>query len=169
MKFAFALLLLAAPVLAQTPTANPLAACGQSPVNFKVHLKDGQNPPQLEPGKALVYFIHDAGTRYGVGFGAYPTTKFAMDGKWVGADHGNSWFAVPVDPGVHHACATLQSSFFGGTELAHFMAVAGHSYYYRTRFVLSGSTELLELERIDSDQGRYLAMSYPMSVATPKK
>ena len=169
MKIALVFLVLAAPALAQTPAPSPLLACGHEAVSYKVQLKDGQNPPQPEPGKALVVFIHDAGPRNGIGFGAYPTTRFAVDGKWMGADHGNSWFAVPVDPGEHRVCATLQSSFFGGTELAHFTAEAGHSYYYRTRFVLSGSTELLELDRIDSDQGAYLVASYPMSKATARK
>ncbi len=171
LKIVAAFLLAAAPALAQSPVSNPLAACGQSPVSYNVKFQDpGQShPPILLPGKAVVFFIHDAGARNGVGFGAYPTTRFAMDGRWMGADHGNSWFAVPADPGVHHICVNLQSSFFGGVELAHFTAEAGKSYYFRTRFVLSGSVEMLEITRIDSDEGRYLVQAYPMSVSTPQK
>jgi hypothetical protein len=53
--------------------------------------------------------------------------------------------------------------------MAHLEAEAGKVYYYRTRLVLSRSVELLELEPIDSDQGKYLIASFPLSVSTPKK
>lgn len=67
-------------------------------------------------------------------------------------------------------CATLQSSLVEDrVELAHFLAEAGKVYYYRTRLVLSGSVELLELESIDSDQGQYLLGSYPLSISKLKK
>jgi hypothetical protein len=93
-----------------------------------------------------------------------------MDGAWVGANHGDSWFAVSVAPGEHHLCATLQSSFVNQRmELAHLQAEAGKVYYYRTRLVMSGTVELLDFDPIDSDQGRYLIASLPLSVSHPKK
>jgi len=118
----------------------------------------------------MLYFIHDAGIPFeNVTFG-YPTTKYALDGSWVGAGHGDSWFAVPVAPGDHHICSTLQSSFVENrVELAHFTAEPGGAYYFRTRLVMSQSVELLELDRIDSDQGQYLVSAFPMSSSTPKK
>jgi hypothetical protein len=61
-------------------------------------------------------------------------------------------------------CApTLQTSlvYDKRTELAHFRAEAGKVYYYRTRLVMSRAVELLELDPIDSDQGRYLVASLP--------
>jgi hypothetical protein len=100
----------------------------------------------------------------------YPTTKYGVDGNWVGADHGDSWFAVAVTPGEHHVCTVLQSSFVGQrVELAQFTAEAGKSYYFRTQFVTSGTVELLEIERIDSDEAGYLFSEYPMATATAKK
>ncbi len=96
--------------------------------------------------------------------------KLAMDGAWVGANHGNSYFSVSVEPGEHHVCVTLQSSFVAQrVELAHFTAEAGKTYYYRSELVTSRSVELLELDPIDSDQGKYLIDSFPLSVSTPKK
>lgn len=93
-----------------------------------------------------------------------------MNGAWVGANHGNSYFSVSVDPGEHHVCATLQSSVVDQrVELAHFTAEAGKIYYYRTRLVLSRNIELLELDPIDSDQAKYLISSYPLSISRPKK
>ena len=49
--------------------------------------------------------------------------KLAVDGAWVGANHGNSYFSVSVEPGEHHVCVTLQSSLVAQrVELAHFTA-----------------------------------------------
>jgi hypothetical protein len=155
----------------QSGTSPWPAACGPAQASFKVKLDDSQHtllPP--ENGKARIYFIHEAGlpfTRLSLG---YPTSKFAVDGTWIGADHGDSYFSASVDPGQHHMCATLQSSLVDDrVELTHFVAEAGKSYYYRTRLVLSGSVELLELQAIDSDQGEYLVRQYPLSIFKPKK
>jgi len=52
----------------------------------------------------------------------------AMDGAWVRANHGNSYFALSVEPGEHHVCVTLQSSLVAQrVELAHFTAEAEKS------------------------------------------
>ncbi len=124
----------------------------------------------LEEGKAQLYFIHDSGLFVTNALRAYPTTKYGIDGSWVGAAHGDSWFVVSVTPGEHHLCTTLQSSFAQQRlALAHFTAEAGKSYYFRTQLVLSGTVELLELEPLDSDQGAYLVSVYPMATATAKK
>jgi hypothetical protein len=159
MKIPVVIFFLATAAVAQTPTA----ACGPGDVQFKVTLDDKPHAPTLPArAKALAYFIHDAGST-GLSF-AYPTTKLAIDGAWVGAGHGDSWFAVSVDPGEHHLCATLQSSIVEDrVELAHFTAEAGKVYYFRTRLVMSQQVELLELERIDDDQGNYLVKTFPMS------
>ncbi len=115
----------------------------------------------------MVYFIHDDGS--GVGGGS-PTSRDAIDGSWVGANQGESWFAVAVTPGEHHVCAAIQS--FGIDQLAeltHFSAEAGKSYFFRTRLFSSRSADLLELEQIDSDEAGYLISLYPMAIATAKK
>ncbi|MGA8271839.1 MAG: hypothetical protein WB919_09805 [Candidatus Sulfotelmatobacter sp.] len=151
-----------------SPPAPSTAACGKGNISFKVKLDGSAHVmAQPDPGKALLYFFHDAGTGQTLG---YPTVKLAMDGAWVGANHGNSYFPVSVDPGEHHVCVTLQSSLVGQrVELAHFTAEAEKVYFYRTRLVMSRSVELLEIEPIDSDQGKYLIASFPLSSSTPKK
>jgi hypothetical protein len=168
MKIALIALLFAASAFAQNAPVSPAASCGPGNVNFKVKLDSTiHTPVEPQPGKALVYFIHDAGTSAIV---AYPTTKLAMDGAWVGANHSNSYFFVSVEPGEHHVCASLQSSFVEDrAEFAHFQAEAGKVYYYRTRLVMSRQVELLELDPIDSDQGKYLIGIYPLSISIPKK
>jgi|SRR5271165_110273 len=161
-------LLFAAPAFAQAPPVPLTAACGPGIVSFAVKLDDSQHtlvPP--EPGKARVYFLHDAGSGHTF---AYPTVKVAMDGTWAGANHGNSYFSFSVEPGEHHVCVTLQSSLVDyRVELAHFTAEADKVYYYRTRLILSRSVELLELNVLDSDQGKYLVESFPLSISSPKK
>lgn len=141
-------------------------ACGLDNVSYRVRLNNASSaaiPP--EPGKARVYFIHDGGENSL----AYPTTRVALDGNWVGANHGRSYFTVDVNPGEHHACAMVQSSLVGpNLELAHFTTDASKTYYYRTRLVLSGQVQLLELEPLDSDQGKYLAATLPLSESKPK-
>jgi hypothetical protein len=168
MKIAIIALLFAASALAQDPSTLATAACGQTNAAFKVKLDDTEHTVALpEAGKALIYFIHDAGTS---AVFAYPTTKLGVDGAWVGANHSNSYFAVSVEPGEHHVCARLQSSLVDDrSEFVHFTAQAGKTYFYRTRLVMSRTVELLELEQIDSDQGRYLISVYPLSVWKAKK
>jgi len=175
MKIALIVFVFAASVLAQQKVRlgqeqfKLPPACGPERTTFKVKLDD-RSSSLLQPdaGKALVYFIHEAGTLSGTPL-AYPTTRLAMDGNWIGANHGDSWFALPVEPGEHHVCVALQSSLVDQrVELAHFNAEPGQIYYYRTRLVLSGEVELLELGPIDSDQGKYFVGMFPMSLAKPK-
>jgi hypothetical protein len=168
MKVFALVMLFAASAFAQSTSDASTAACGPENVSFKVKLDE--SPHALTPpdqGKARVYFFHDAGTGSTIG---YPTVKLAMDGAWVGANHGNSYFSLSVEPGEHHVCVTLQSSLVAQrVELGHFAAEAGKVYFYRTRLVMSRAVELLELEPIDGDQGKYLVASLPLSVSSPKK
>lgn len=160
-------ILLTAPALAQIAPAPLTAACGPKNVSFKVSLNESQHDLATpDPGKALVYFIHDAGTNWTV---RYPTVKVAVDGTWVGANHGNSYFSASVDPGEHHLCVALQSSAAWGLELAHFTAAADTVYYYRTRLFYAGGLSMLELAPIDTDQVKYLVALFPMATASPKK
>ncbi len=101
----------------------------------------------------------------------YPTTKYALDGSWVGAGHGDSWFAVAVAPGEHHVCATLQSSFVDQrVELAHFSVDAGKSYFYPHPVgSVKGTVEYFSWMPIDSDEGEYAFSMYPMATAHAKK
>jgi hypothetical protein len=168
MKVALVAVLLAASAFAQTPSTAPTPACGPANASFKVKLDESHHMLEdHDPGKARVYFFQDAGTNYTLG---YPTVKVAIDGAWAGANHGNSYFSVSVEPGEHHVCVALQSSLVAQrVELMHFTAETEKVYYYRTRLVLSRGMELLELDPIDSDQGKYLIATFPLGVSSPKK
>jgi hypothetical protein len=160
------LLLAVAPVLAQ----NPGSACGSRATDLKVTLdKTPHAVVQPDSGMARIYFIHDAGTAFEHPIG-YPTVQVGTDGAWSGANHGDSFFWADVAPGEHHICAALQSSVMDSrVELAHLTAEAGRTYFFRTRLLLSGTVEVLELEPVDSDQGAYMVSRYPLSSSKPKK
>ena len=155
----------------QRPPQIPLpSTCGPDAQSFNVSLDDAKHslvPPQA--GMAILHFVNDDGSGVGGATLGSPTTRYAIDGAWVGANHGESWFSVEVAPGEHHVCTALQSSFFQGVELAHFTAEAGKSYFFRTRLFAWQTTGLLEFAPIDSDEAGYLISLYPMATAIAKK
>lgn len=175
MKAVLLAMFFAIPALAQNPSARIAPACGPDSANFNAQIGGLQTtiaPP--EAGKARVYFIQDSGTS-GENW-QHSTLRIGIDGEWVGAYKNNSYFALSVEPGEHHICASVQSHFDTGKliELAHFTAEAGKAYYFRTRF-LSGISHgyppppSLDLDPVDSDQARYLIAIYPQSVWKVKK
>lgn len=92
-------ILLFASVVASPKQANSLGApgCGPYDVQFDVKTAENKNAlPAPESGKALVVFLQDD-ARFGSR--PRPTTRFGIDGAWVGATHSNSYFYVSVDPG----------------------------------------------------------------------
>lgn len=155
---------------AQSEPTVPDTSCGQGAVQFKVETGIG-NPPAVPPsGKALVVFIEKD-----VGDSLASTTMAGLDGQWVGANHGNSWFDFAVDPGVHHLCALTHFSGWigGGTEAAllHFSAQAGKVYYFEAKnlaFSAERQTDV-SLISVDPDEGDYLASTERFSTSTRKK
>ena len=147
------------------------AACGPKGVRFDV--KDDNSThtvAQPEAGKALVYVVQEIGSVSCIG--GCITTRIAIDGAWVGANHHNSYLRFAVDPGEHHLCVNWQSRFgrlsrvFG---LAHFTAEAGKVYFFRSRMIGWQGPTFFDLEAIDSDLGRLFVASTPLSVSHPKK
>ncbi|MGB6973296.1 MAG: hypothetical protein WBD67_01300 [Terracidiphilus sp.] len=169
MKLAFAALLIAATLHAQSPIA---AACGPMNTDFSVKLDSGHHQiAQPAPGKAQVYFIQDTGIKLGFANSyLYPTTAIGIDGQWVGAYKHDSFLSVSVDPGEHRLCTAQRSEMTGPKlELAHFTAQPGMTYFFRTRLFLSPDSIYLQLEPVDSDEARYLLAKLPLSVSKPKK
>jgi hypothetical protein len=172
MKVLFALILIASPCLAQTnvPPTNPEAACGANDVNFQVKADPrGQHLPIADPGKALVYFIETPRVEL---FSGTATVKIALDGAWVGANHGDSYFFVTVEPGEHHLCARWQSSVASEQQVAlnSLTAEAGMTYYFRTR--VTGDNRVgysLDLAKTNSDEAQLLIARSPYSISRAKK
>jgi len=173
MRTVLALILLTMAAFAQDPSALSAAqaACGPRNVNFDVKDDDSQHTvAQPEAGKALVYVVQDIGAINCIG--GCLTTKIALDGAWIGANHHNSYLSFAVDPGERHLCANWQSHFERMSRvvgLAHFTAEAGKVYFFRTRALGAGGPTFFDIEPIDSDMGRFFVASIPKSVSHPKK
>jgi hypothetical protein len=173
MRLAPLLLFFASFAFAQDPAAITAAqsACGPVAVNYEA--KRDTSPHALaQPldGKALVYVIQDIGVNRCVG--SCLTVRVGMDGAWVGANEHNSYFSFSADPGEHHLCVNRQSHFKIASQmvaLAHFTAEPGKIYYFRARTHGNETEAFLDLDPIDSDQGRLFVASYPLSVSHPKR
>jgi len=183
MKSAIVLLLFAAPAFAQnsTPQAGLPGPCGSDQVRFDVEKAPGHPSMQAEPGKALVYISEVF--KKAPGEWGDPTLRIGLDGDWVGAVKGNTYFSFSVEPGEHHLCLRWQSHFKRLSREAAFTvltAEAGKIYYYRALVTYdlgpnyggNGSNVTgmsINLDPISSDQGQYLVASNEMSVPHVKK
>jgi hypothetical protein len=188
MKTLAAFLLLCAAAFGQNrPTTKPRAACGSENIRYEVKNEkrekpakgdksDGSNPGGAEaaPETAEIFVIENLRASC---FLCDSTTRIAMDGTWVGATKGNSYFSFPADAGEHHLCAELQSGAVTPetTSLSSFTADGGKTYYFRVRLTdmnnsgKGGVDWSIDLEPIDSDEGQFLVSSYEMSSSHPKK
>jgi len=108
--------------------------------------------------------------------------RAGLDGTWVGAflrtvtftDNSpyNSYFHISVEPGDHHVCMNAQVGKGAIIALMHFTAEAGKVYYIGIQGVVSESSRFLNVGPMDSDEGKYLIATSPLSVSQvrpPKK
>jgi hypothetical protein len=147
-------------------------ACGEEKGGFRVtEQKDAPAPGEPESGKAQVIFATDT-DRNTNGL----TTRVGMDGSWVGANKGHSYFAVSVAPGVHHLCVNYQGAMGQLKEvngLTSFTAEAGKTYYFAIHAVTSGAYgnmhKTIEFAVLSEDEGKFRVKAGPLSVFEPKK
>ncbi len=173
---AMALLAFASPAFgqAQSSGAASVPGCGAANVEFNVKTDNKPHPAvQPDAGKAHVYFLQDDADFLSR---PRPTTRFGIDGAWVGATHSNSYFYVTVDPGVHHLCANWQGFVGLGAQrneaALHFTAEAGSDYYFRARDIVNPNNKMpavVLLKPLDSDEGVLLISQFSFSTSTPKK
>ena len=167
MKTPLVLLLLAMSIRAGAQSADAIyqQACGPKSAEFIVERVEGKPPKAPEPGKALVYFIQKE-------TGPFFTTRVGLDGAWVGVLQHDSYIFDTVVPGEHHACAATQDRKHPGTELVHFTAEAGRTYYYLVRGIAGGGEygefATMVFSAADRDEAHFLIALDPQSVAKPK-
>jgi hypothetical protein len=153
-----------------TPEDGP--GCGNAKQKFDVSTQHTKGALAPDPEKALLVIIENDDD-----FQSWPkpAVRIGLDGQWKGATHGNSYLAIPIEPGVHHLCANWQkySPFIRNPhpDAVHFTAVPGVAYYFEAHN--SFNLELdhiphLQLKPLDSDQGKLLAASYPVARSHPK-
>ena len=169
-KTILAVLLFASPVFAQDHPAAAAAngGCGPSEAQFDVKTSQNQHPVgQPESGKALIYVFEDM--EHG------PTMRAGLDGAWVGANKGKSYFFFSVDPGDHQLCTNWQSGTFKKTakrigSAITLTAEAGKVYYLRTQvYERSEQDRNVKLEPVESAEGQFLISASSFSTFHPKR
>jgi hypothetical protein len=166
----------AVPVFAQDQAASARAAagCGADNVQYDVKTDKSQHPQgQVPEGKALVYVFEEEKTdANAVKIGAV-TIRVGLDGQWVGANHGNTYFYFPVDLGDHNLCANWQSAIGRRSKLASAVSLtaeAGQVYYFHTKVdERSHDNPEVWMEAIDPAEGKLLMASASLSNFHPKK
>jgi len=170
------LAMLAVPVHAQdqATAARTAAGCGADNVEFDVKTDKSQHSQgQVPAGKALVY-VFEVERTDAVAFkiGAV-TIRIGLDGQWVGANHGDTYFYFPVDPGDHSLCANWQSSFRRFSKLSSAVSLtadAGQVYYFLTKVdERSHDTPAVWMEAVDPAEAKLLIASASLSNFHPKK
>lgn len=164
-KLILVVFLVASPAFAQdqAAVARTAAGCGPSQQMFDVKVDDTKHPVgQPEDRKALVYFFVDYVTA--------PTMRVGVDGQWVGANNGKSYFFFQVPPGDHNVCTEWQSGTFKKTserigEAIQLTAEAGKTYYLRLIFAY----QRMELELADGAEGHFLIGSSEYATSQMKK
>lgn len=178
MRTALVFLFLASSALAQSQpnSLSPAASCGPGDVKFDVKLDNSQHSlTQPEPGRALVYVMESF--QRPPGELGTPTIRVGLNGAWVGANHGNSYLAFPVDPGENHLCTNWQSILKRLSEqhsLTSFTAEAGKTYFFRVQTHVEsegGGSQVwyIDLQPVNIDEAQYLIATSPLSMAQQKK
>ena len=150
-------------------------SCGKQDVKFKVVTTQTDSPlPSLDAGKAQIVFLETEQTD-GIALSGVETRP-GIDGAWIGATKGNSYFAVAVSTGEHHLCANWQADFayeWQRTSVAPLNVEPGKVYYYRINITHIRTNEIeyhsLDLTPVNEDEGKYLVNSLELARAKPSK
>ncbi len=172
MKAILAVLLFASPLLAQDQPAPAPAAtrggCGPSELQFDVQRNSNQHPvAPAETGKAVIYIFEDMENG--------PTMKIGVDGAWIGANKGKSYFFFSVEPGEHQVCTNWQSGVFKKTaqRIGSAMTLkveAGKVYYLRLQvYERSERDHNIKLEPVETAEGQFLISASAFSTFHQKK
>jgi hypothetical protein len=134
-------------------------SCGDDKVKFDV---------KTAAGEAVIIFIENQNQM--ITPFHFATVRFGMDGTWVGANKGDSYFALTVAPGVHHLCASWQSdleTLKKNVKATSFTAEAGQVYYFAGEIVASRDTLIFNFSELNEDEGKYQVKSLKVSTSKP--
>jgi hypothetical protein len=185
MKKPFVLVLFvlcAIPALAQDHpvSALPATSCGPDKIQFDVKTEKHQPFESLtDPSKALVFVSEQVRLDPDELPVNLATIRVGLDGQWVGANHGKSYFSFLVDPGEHEICANWQTTWLkiarlasetSLTSAASLTAEAGKVYYFQTTVdERSHRPPAVSIEVVDPAEGRILVADSPHSNSRTKK
>jgi hypothetical protein len=101
--------------------------------------------------------------------------RFVTDQRAWNVD-GNSYFAISLEPGVHHLCAVLGKK----VDAEPLTVAAGKTYYFQVAYRAEGTQygtsehpnyqviENVEFSMLDEDNGKYRVKASALSIAIPK-
>jgi Protein of unknown function (DUF2846) len=165
----------AVPALAQdqAAAARVQAGCGGDDTQFDVKTNKSQHPQgQIPEGKALVYVFEAEKTDAEAFKIGAVTIRVGLDGQWVGANHGNTYFYFPVEPGDHSICGNWQSSIgklAKQASAASFSAEPGQTYYFQVRVdERSHDNPAIWMEPVDPAEAKILISSASLSTFKAK-
>jgi hypothetical protein len=145
-------------------------ACGPKAQKFDAKQDSSQHPtPQADPTKALIYVVQELGELQCTGCAL---TRLGLDGAWVGANQGSSYFFFTADPGEHHLCLNWQSRMEARSKafaFNTFTAEAGKVYYFRARIFPTRLDYSFDLDLTNPDEGKFLVASSGYTVSHVKK
>jgi len=152
--------------------ARTAAGCGSDQVHFDVKTDKKHHPaPQPETGKALIYVFQEV--RQGeLWIFATITTKVGLDGAWVGANHGDSYFFFAANPGNHRVCAAWQSTSEVYSKLASAADLTiepGKVYYLRVKVYDREYKPQLKMEHVDPAEAQLLIAASSFNASHPRK
>ena len=166
----------------QSAAAQEGPGCGPSNVKLSVKTQGGEHAlPAPDPARSLLVFLQDDFKFYSR---PRPTTRFGVDGTWVGATQANSYFSIWIDPGEHDVCANWQNRVSFGipirpTSATKFTAEPGKVYFFRARDVGKAAdnddpaahpaSAEVHLEAVDNNGAWVLIRSFRLSSSNPKQ
>jgi hypothetical protein len=103
----------------------------------------------------------------------HATVRFGIDGVWVGADNSSSYFAMPVDPGLHHLCASWQTVLRGAkstTGVTSLTVEPDKVYYFEAKVTVTSEKTpvLFDVSPLDEDEGQFVLSHSRRSTWTAK-
>ncbi len=162
----------AVPPATGTATASD-AGCGPEKESFEVKSDDSKHPVSEAPaGMALVYFIQDD-TDYL--HRPRPTTRWGLDGEWLGATQANAYFYMAVKPGPHQLCVMWQNAAIvtdgRKSSATAWEARAGETYYFMAQDLYweNPTGSALRVGRIIPEEAQLRMSKFGYSTFTPKK
>jgi hypothetical protein len=144
-------------------------ACGDEKVKVDVAVqKPSSAPPAANATTATLVFVQ----RLGGSCIGCSVSRVGLDGTWIGANKGASFFSVTTAPGDHHVCALWEAPLAkieNRVGLTDFEALAGQIYYFETEITPRSTGEFaLRMKPISADMGTFLVSRSKQSVAIPK-
>jgi len=153
--------------------------CGDDRAHFDVKTeKDAPAPAPPQAGKARIVFIGRIVAPGCLGCGVF-SPRIGVDGSWVGATKGDSYFVLDVDPGVHHVCAdwkSLSAARGRNVGVATLTAEPGQVYFFQIK--ITAATEapsdpptvrtewVLDLKQLSDDKGSSRMKTSALAMST---